>query len=170
MAAFTLARERCSSNRSWSRSEAPSRWAQNATGAAAAGRAAVTGARFAEFVAGRVRAGDVCLAAAGAFGAARRFAAAPAVVRFFAPDPATPDALAAGPTLRVGTPRTTRRAARGFAADCRVRLLLPLARRFAGRDPLALRVALFRLDCFFPAARATRFPIRSTGPAAAGSV
>src|SRR6185369_2503798 len=79
--------------------------------------------------------------------------------------------LRCGAALRLGAARFTRR----FAAVARASFFFAGARRLAParglpeRALLALRPALFRLDCFFPAARATRCPRSAADPAEAGA-
>jgi hypothetical protein len=60
-------------------------------------------------------------------------------------------------------------AARALFFFAGARRLAP-ARGLPERALLALRPARFRLDCFFPAARATRCPVRSAAPAEVGAV
>src|SRR5580765_9868 len=142
IAALTAARARASSNSSSSRDVASARCAANAVviaGPTAACAARATAARGRGAAARRgARTRSVGRVRARGFGAARllttRFAA-----RF--------GALARG-------------AAPAFFFD-RTRRLAP-ARGLSERALLALRPAFLRLDCFFPAARATRCP-RSVG-------
>src|SRR5262245_46662187 len=148
IAAFTVARARASSNSSSSRDVARARCVANAVTAVAAGLRARAAAALRS--AGRAALPFVGGAAffAARFGAAARFALCFAVC--FAPFWAL---VRRSLTGRLAAPRR-----------------LALARVLPARVLAARRLALFRLVCFFPAARATRFPVRSAGPAEAGSV